>query len=53
MVCGIGIRSTHGHCVGGNGLKIGVKAGVDVFEHVYYATNDELELIQKMIDGLI
>lgn len=39
--------NTSAHCVGGEGLKIGVKAGVEIFEHVYCATDDELELIQK------
>ena len=35
------------HCVGGPGLVIGVKAGVYAFDHLYCASDEELELLIK------
>lgn len=42
----MGLR-TAAHCIGGEGLKHCIKAGVDVIEHAYCATDADLELIAK------
>ncbi|WHH60356.1 amidohydrolase family protein [Petroclostridium sp. X23] len=38
---------TAAHCIGGQGLKDCIEAGVDVIEHAYAATEDDIELIEK------
>ncbi|MDD2972994.1 MAG: amidohydrolase family protein [Lachnospiraceae bacterium] len=49
-VCGeakrMGIR-TSAHCIGGQGLRDAVKAGIDVIDHAYCATIEDLELIKE------
>lgn len=35
------------HCVGGEGLDVCLEKGLDVFEHAYWATNEQLEAIEK------
>ncbi|MDR1933902.1 MAG: amidohydrolase family protein [Spirochaetales bacterium] len=40
-----GIR-TSAHCIGGEGLVNCVKAGIDVIDHAYCATADDLKLIR-------
>ncbi len=42
----MGIR-TAAHCIGGEGLINCVKAGVDVIDHAYCATDSDLELIAE------
>jgi len=41
-----GVR-TSAHCIGGLGLVNCVKAGIDVIDHAYCATQDDLELVAK------
>jgi imidazolonepropionase-like amidohydrolase len=41
-----GIR-TRAHCIGGEGLINCIEAGVDVIDHAYCATDEDLHLIQK------
>ncbi|WP_058486103.1 amidohydrolase family protein [Defluviitalea phaphyphila] len=38
---------TSAHCIGGQGLKNCIKAGVDIIEHAYAITEEEVELIKK------
>lgn len=33
------------HCVGGEGLKLAVKAGVHAFDHLYAASDEEIQLL--------
>ncbi len=33
------------HCIGGPGLKLAVDTGIDVIEHGYYITDEEIELL--------
>ena len=40
----VGLR-TAVHCIGGNGLKVCLEAGVDTIEHGYYLSDEEIELI--------
>ncbi|MDR1180285.1 MAG: amidohydrolase family protein [Spirochaetales bacterium] len=40
-----GIR-TSAHCIGGGGLTDCVQAGIDVIDHAYCATDDDLKLIR-------
>lgn len=42
----MGLRSS-AHCIGGEGLVNCVRAGIDVIDHAYCATEKDLELIQK------
>ncbi|WP_181995684.1 amidohydrolase family protein [Clostridium sp. AM58-1XD] len=35
------------HCIGGEGLKQGIKAGIHAFDHLYCISDDELELLIK------
>ena len=35
------------HCIGGQGLKDCVEAGIDCLEHVYFISEPELKLVQK------
>lgn len=35
------------HCVGGEGMDVCLEKGLDVFEHAYWATNEQLEQIEK------
>ena len=37
---------TVAHCIGGPGLDLCVKAGVDVLEHVYNITEDQVKLLE-------
>lgn len=41
------------HCIGGKGLDYCVKAGVDVIEHVYSITPEQVELVAKEHKGWI
>lgn len=38
---------TAAHCIGGQGLKDCLKAGVAVIEHMYAATEEDIELLSK------
>lgn len=38
---------TAAHCTGGEGLNLCVKAGVDVLEHLYNVTPDQVKLIEE------
>ena len=42
----VGVKTT-AHCVGGEGLRRGVKAGIHMLEHCYSATEEDAELLQK------
>ena len=42
----MGIR-TSAHCIGGEGLIHCIKAGIDVIDHAYCATDSDLELIKE------
>ncbi|HHV64734.1 MAG TPA: amidohydrolase family protein [Peptococcaceae bacterium] len=35
------------HCIGGQGLKVAVAAGVHAFDHLYCASDEEIELLIK------
>ena len=35
------------HCVGGKGLDVCLEKGLDVFEHAYWATDAQLEALEK------
>lgn len=35
------------HCVGGPGMDVCIEKGLDVFEHAYWATNEQLEQLEK------
>jgi imidazolonepropionase-like amidohydrolase len=35
------------HCVGGSGLKLALETGIDVIEHGYFVTDEEIELLIK------
>lgn len=37
---------TAAHCIGGQGLRYCVKAGVDVIEHVYAMTDEDAKIVQ-------
>lgn len=39
--------STSAHCIGGEGLINCVKGGIDVIDHAYCATDEDLELIKE------
>ena len=36
------------HCIGGPGLTMALKAGIDVIEHGYFASDEEIEEIGKL-----
>jgi len=42
----LGLRVSS-HCIGGPGLVQGVRAGIYAFDHLYCATDEELELLVK------
>lgn len=44
---------TAAHCIGGKGLDYCVKAGVDVIEHVYSITPEQVELVAKEHKGWV
>ncbi len=44
---------TAAHCIGGRGLDYCVRAGVDVIEHVYSITPDQVKLLEEEFDGWI
>lgn len=33
------------HCIGGPGLKLGPETGIDVIEHGYFITDEEIDLL--------
>jgi imidazolonepropionase-like amidohydrolase len=35
------------HCIGGPGLKLALETGIDVIEHGYFITDEEIELLLK------
>ena len=35
------------HCIGGQGLKLALEAGIDVIEHGYFITDEEIDLLGK------
>ena len=35
------------HCIGGPGLKLALETGIDVIEHGYFMTDEEIELLIK------
>jgi imidazolonepropionase-like amidohydrolase len=35
------------HCIGGPGLKQALETGIDVIEHGYFVTDEEIELLKK------
>lgn len=35
------------HCVGGEGLDVCLEEGLDVFEHAYWATDEQLEALER------
>lgn len=35
------------HCVGGEGMDVCIEKGLDVFEHAYWATDEQLEKLEK------
>lgn len=44
---------TAAHCIGGKGLDYCVKAGVDVIEHVYSITPEQVRLLEEEFTGWI
>lgn len=44
---------TAAHCIGGKGLEYCVKAGVDVIEHVYSITPEQVKLVEEEHTGWI
>lgn len=44
---------TAAHCVGGKGLELCVRAGIDVIEHVYSITPDQVKLVENEFGGWI
>lgn len=44
---------TAAHCIGGKGLDYCVKAGVDVIEHVYSITPEQVRLVEEEHEGWI
>ncbi|MBS6398140.1 MAG: amidohydrolase family protein [Clostridiales bacterium] len=44
---------TAAHCIGGKGLDYCVKAGVDVIEHVYSITPEQVKLVEEEHKGWI
>ena len=44
---------TAAHCIGGKGLDYCVKAGIDVIEHVYSITPEQVKLIEEEFEGWI
>jgi imidazolonepropionase-like amidohydrolase len=35
------------HCIGGPGLRLALETGIDVIEHGYFVTDEEIELLKK------
>lgn len=44
---------TAAHCIGGKGLDYCVKAGVDVIEHVYSITPEQIRMVEEEHKGFI
>lgn len=44
---------TAAHCIGGKGLEYCVKAGIDVIEHVYSITPEQVKLVEEEHKGWI
>lgn len=44
---------TAAHCIGGKGLDLCVRAGVDVIEHVYSITPEQIRLLENEFGGWI
>lgn len=44
---------TAAHCIGGKGLDYCVKAGVDVIEHLYSVTSEQVQMIEEEHKGWI
>jgi imidazolonepropionase-like amidohydrolase len=41
------------HCIGGPGLKLALETGIDVIEHGYFITDEEIELLGKLDRWLV
>jgi imidazolonepropionase-like amidohydrolase len=41
------------HCIGGPGLKLALEAGIDVIEHGYFITDEEINLLGKSSSVLV
>ena len=44
---------TAAHCIGGKGLDFCVKAGIDVIEHVYSITPEQVKMVENEHAGWI
>ena len=44
---------TAAHCIGGKGLDLCVKAGIDVIEHIYSITPEQVKLLENEFGGWI
>ncbi len=44
---------TAAHCIGGKGLDYCVRAGIDVIEHVYSITPEQVRLVEEVHEGWI
>jgi imidazolonepropionase-like amidohydrolase len=49
---GLNIK-TAAHCIGGKGLEYCVKAGIDVIEHVYSITPEQVQMVEEEHKGWI
>ena len=36
------------HCIGGPGLQLALETGIDVIEHGYFVTDEEIELTREI-----
>jgi imidazolonepropionase-like amidohydrolase len=41
------------HCIGGPGLKLALEAGIDVIEHGYFITDEEIDLLGRSASLLV